>query len=291
VKQSMDLRVLRQSDHPEFAAFLDERIESSLFLRSNALIAGLEDHGERYQGTVVGAYNEGTLIGLGGHYWNGNLILQAPTCTAEIVRHLAAIAKRPFAGALGPLDQVKTALTELEVPPDQLSAELQEVLYRLSLEDLIIPEHLSAPQLTARPTASSDLPTLVDWRLSYELETMNLEETEASREQAEKDERSKVEGGAAWVLTRDGELVSRTGLNAQLPGIVQIGGVWTPPSERCQGFARLCVARHLEALRESGMQTAILFADEGNVAARRAYEALGFYSIGDYAIFLWQNQP
>ena len=73
-----------------------------------------------------------------------------------------------------------------------------------------------------------------------------------------------------------------TALNARLPDMVQIGGVYTPPEQRGRGHARTAVALHLAALRAAGVDTAILFAS--GPAACRAYEAIGFERIGTYAL-------
>ncbi len=73
-----------------------------------------------------------------------------------------------------------------------------------------------------------------------------------------------------------------TNFNAALPAIVQVGGVYTPPDFRGQGYARRAVALHLEQAREAGVREAILFA--ANPAASRAYEAIGFTQIGGYRI-------
>ena len=63
--------------------------------------------------------------------------------------------------------------------------------------------------------------------------------------QAEEDVASWLAAGSHRVLLRGGEPVAMSGFNARLPGIVQVGAVWTPPEHRSQGFARACVALHL----------------------------------------------
>ena len=80
----------------------------------------------------------------------------------------------------------------------------------------------------------------------------------------------------------EGGPVAMTNFNAVLPGIVQIGGVYTPPGLRGCGYARRAVALHLQDARDSGTSEAILFA--ASPAAARAYEAIGFGRIGDYRI-------
>jgi predicted GNAT family acetyltransferase len=75
------------------------------------------------------------------------------------------------------------------------------------------------------------------------------------------------------------------GFNARLPGIVQVGAVWTPPEHRRKGFARAAVALHLAEARAEGVSRAILFTS--NPFAARAYRALGFSEIGRFTILLF----
>ena len=77
-----------------------------------------------------------------------------------------------------------------------------------------------------------------------------------------------------------------TAFNATLPDCVQVGGVFTPPELRGRGHGRAVVAASLEIARSEGVTRSILFTDEANAPARRAYEAIGFREIGRYGIVL-----
>jgi predicted GNAT family acetyltransferase len=70
-----------------------------------------------------------------------------------------------------------------------------------------------------------------------------------------------------------------------VPECVQVGGVWTPPEFRRRGYARCAVAASLLEVRAQRAVRAILFANDR--WACRAYEALGFYAIGDYGLVLF----
>lgn len=76
-----------------------------------------------------------------------------------------------------------------------------------------------------------------------------------------------------------------TGVNAALPDIVQVGGVWTPPALRGRGHARRAVGLHLAELRDTGVGAATLFAS--GEQAVRAYKALGFERIGTISLVLF----
>ncbi len=73
---------------------------------------------------------------------------------------------------------------------------------------------------------------------------------------------------------------------AALPDMVQIGGVWTPPPLRGLGYGRCVVAGALLAARRAGVTRAVLFTDDDNHGARRAYAAIGFDLVGDYGLVL-----
>lgn len=74
------------------------------------------------------------------------------------------------------------------------------------------------------------------------------------------------------------------GINARLPDIVQIGGVYTPPEARGRGHARRALAGLLRWCREAGVRRSVLFAY--STQAARAYEALGYKRVGDYRVTL-----
>jgi predicted GNAT family acetyltransferase len=92
------------------------------------------------------------------------------------------------------------------------------------------------------------------------------------------------------VLCQGNDAVSTCCFNARLPDMVQLGNVWTPPELRGRGFARAAVAGALLLARRHDVAEAILFTGDGNHAAQRAYAALGFQRIGDYAILLFAEQ-
>jgi predicted GNAT family acetyltransferase len=86
------------------------------------------------------------------------------------------------------------------------------------------------------------------------------------------------------VLEVDGAPVAYRQFNATLPEVVQVGGVWTPPSLRSRGYARAVVAGSLLAARAEGARRGVLFTGEENVAAQRAYAAIGFRRVGDWGL-------
>ena len=106
-------------------------------------------------------------------------------------------------------------------------------------------------------------------------------------EEAEGRTERALSSGDVRLLEIDGAPVAMTAINARLPDMVQIGGVYTPPDLRGRGYARRAVALHMQEVRAAGVQKAILFAS--GAAACRAYEAIGFERIGDYALAILRD--
>ena len=102
---------------------------------------------------------------------------------------------------------------------------------------------------------------------------------------AAEDVRAWLNADSHRVLLHHGQPVGMTGFNVRLPGIVQIGGVYTPPDLRNRGYARTAVALHLAEVRTKGTTRAVLFA--ATPAAARAYRAIGFQPNGSFALVLF----
>jgi predicted GNAT family acetyltransferase len=95
--------------------------------------------------------------------------------------------------------------------------------------------------------------------------------------------------GSGFVLERDGVPVAYQQFNAAVEDVVQVGGVWTPPPLRGRGYGRAVVAGALLAARAEGARRGVLFTGETNVQAQRAYAALGFTRVGDWALFFFAD--
>ncbi len=299
------VRILEPGDVSSFEHFLRPLVDSSLFLLSNSRQAGLVDRGRLLEGTYYAAFDGGKIAGVVAHYWQGNVVLQAPACLEELIAAILSAPVRPIQGLLGPADQVGRAFEILAWDDVDVQLDEQEGLYALELEKLIVPEELRSDRLCGRRIERGDLDRVAAWRLAFWLEALGAEETEELREQCRQATSSSIERGDTWVLedlvledlvledrvlkdpTREGgELVATTSFNAATDEAVQVGGVWTPPELRGRGYGRAAVAVSLLDAREGGTGRAILFTGEDNRPAIRAYAALGFERIGDYRIVL-----
>lgn len=287
------IQILDEGDRPALETFLQPRMASSLFLVSNLRAAGMVDQGLRYQGTYAAAVTEGDeIVGVAAHYWNGNVVLQAPPALVPALMQAAVIASpHKLKGAIGPGAQVEAAKQALALRKAQIQLDSTEKLYRLALEQMQVPEALATGRVRGRRMEARDLDLVTEWRAAFFVETLEEEDNEDLRRRSRATVSNSLREGRTWVLEDErGRPVAMTGFNATTAEVVQVGGVWTPPAQRSQGYGRAAVAASLLDARERGVAEAILFTDNANVPAQRAYEALGFEQIGDYRL-LFVKEP
>jgi len=286
------IRALAPGDEAALERFLSRHADGSMFLRSNSRTAGLRDEGERLQGSYVAAFDAaGEVVGAAAHYRNHILVLQAPGAAGELARSAASESGRDVGGLVGPWSQVVEARTALGLDHRRTSLESTEDLYALELDELRVPPALADGRLVVcrAPAGDAELAQARAWRVAYHVEALGSlagpELDRAARDEIE----TTVARGELWLLVdRERGMLSMTALNARLPDVVQVGGVYTPPELRGRGHARAVVAGQLAALRGSGARRAVLFTERQNRPARRAYEALGFRVVGDYGLILFE---
>jgi GNAT superfamily N-acetyltransferase len=276
------IRPLGPEDPAALDAFLMRHADSSLFLRSNLRAAGLVDEGQPFQATYAGAFAGGEIHAVAAHCWNGNVLVQAPVHAGATAREAIARSGRAVTGVSGPWAQVCAVRDMLAVAPHRARVELHDELFAVALSALRIPPLLDAPAVRCRPTTPADLDLVTGWRVAYCVEVLHATDVPSLRSEAREGMERVQAIGSAWLLEHDAKPVAFSMFNARLPDVVQIGGVFTPPDLRGRGYARAVVAGSLVAVRASGVTRAVLFTGDDNVAARRAYEAIGFRRIGDY---------
>lgn len=283
--------VHKLTDRNEMLAFLAPYAASSMFLLGNSEQVGLQDHNQRIEGSYLGAYANGQLCGVLAHYWNGNLVLQTPEGLEALLQALPELTwrnaegrPRPVKGILGPAEQVASAQHLLQLRPEAFVMNSRERLFNLPLRDLKLPD--MPENSCVRHFEPAELELFTRWKVAYNLEALNASESPALWQDCEAQAHSQIADKSYWLLEHNGTPVACSGFNTRTHNQVQIGGVWTPPELRGRGYARCVVAGSLQAAAQQGVESAVLFTDEHNTPARRAYQAIGFQEIGDYAISL-----
>ena len=264
---------------PAIEAFLSGHAASSMFLRSNLHGYGLFER-EDFRGTTFFVQmSKGVVAGVFGVTNHGFLMAQAPEATSDHWQAFAeALRGREFKGMTGVPDQVDAAMASLGVQAEDLALHQVEPLYTLDLSKL--PDD----PIPMRQPVADDIPLLADWFANYEIDTQTNPDRDTAANSGRARAQAAVKGSDVRLLVDDGRDVAMSGLNAKLPDTVQIGGVYTPPDLRNQGYGRRAVAGHLQECRAAGVKTAVLFAN--NAAAARAYEGIGFKHVGGYKVAL-----
>jgi RimJ/RimL family protein N-acetyltransferase len=286
-----ELKTLSLGDEAMLEEFLRPRATDSMFLRSNARSAGLVDRGKPYEGTYVAAIENGTVTAVAAHFWNGMLVLQtpAPGTLEPVARAAVARSGRELKGVTGPWAQIAAARRALGVTTRKTSLDSREDLLSVELADLRVPESLASGRVLCRRPRSDELELAAGWRLAFSVEALGRADGEEMLAAVRAEIARLQEQGSQWILVEEERPVAYSAFNARLPDVVQIGGVWTPPELRRRGYARAVVAGSLLEARREGSSRAILFTGVENIAARRAYEALGFRVVGDYGLVIFAD--
>lgn len=271
------LRPACAGDEAAIDAFLARYSETSMFLRGNLANLGLFDraspHGTQYWLTRTPEIT--AVFGLSNA---GFAMSQAPDAPPALWAAFAeAVRGQELAGITGEERQVEAAKRAFGVERADYALDDPEPLYRLDLARLILPETPG----TLRPPTEADRALIESWHGAYVTELRMTSPERVADEARDRAERA-ISGDNTRLLEVDGVPAAMTAVNARLPEMVQIGGVYTPPERRGRGHARQVVALHMAELRATGVRTAILFAS--GPAACRAYESIGFERVGTYSL-------
>jgi hypothetical protein len=280
------VRILAAGDEPALEAFLRSRRDTTMFLRGNLGQAGLVDRGERHQGTYAGVFGEGALVGVVAQFWNGMLMAEAARGLGPAADAVLAATGRAVSGFAGVPGQIGALRAHLGLAEDPTRLDSEEVLFGLDLDALRVPAALASGTVRCRRARRDDRAQLEAWSRAYHVET------HVGEAGPELDARvaSGIASGLAlrtiWILEERERPVAMTRFNAATPDCVQVGGVYTPPRLRARGHGRCVVAGSLRDARAQGAERSILFTGPDNHAARAAYRALGYGTLGRYAIVL-----
>jgi GNAT superfamily N-acetyltransferase len=283
---TINIRPLRPGDEAALEDFLLARLETSMFLLSNARAAGLAYHGQRYEGDYVAAFDGSQIVGVVAHFWNDFLHFQVGAQLETLWRATVTTSGRPIKGLVGPGDQVGRMLERLQITAAQTQMNERETLFRLSLNQLQVPPALAAGRVQGRQLAMEDLPQVSAWFAEYAIETLGLSPGAETAAQGRERANHHLAEGTTWVVEAAGQRVAMSSFNARIREAVQVGGVYTPPALRGHGYARAVVAASLLHARAAGATLAILFTGQENHAAQRAYRSLGFQPIGDFQLVI-----
>ncbi|MGH7714407.1 MAG: GNAT family N-acetyltransferase [Vulcanimicrobiaceae bacterium] len=282
------IRRLGVRDDEILRSFLIERLQSSFILLANLTADGFVYEGKPHQGVYVGAFDGDTLLGVAAHYWNDNLIFQAPQFASELAHAALRESGRSCDGLVGPWEQIAAARDALGFANNPTRYASKEILYAVELARMQTPERLASGELRCRRAEPGDLYVLTDLTIAETTENFGDPDTPEGRAKTREGLERNMNEGVLFALVAGEQIVAKCAFHGIANGAVQIGGVYTPPEHRGHGYARSVVAGSLLRAREAGESKAFLFTSEENIPAQRAYTALGFAPVGNYGIILFR---
>ncbi len=93
--------------------------------------------------------------------------------------------------------------------------------------------------------------------------------------------------GRAWARIQDGAVLFKAEIGAATSQVCQVQGVWVHPSLRGRSLGTAGTAAVVEQARASVAPVVSLYVNDYNMAARRAYEKVGFREVGVFASILF----
>lgn len=289
------VRPLGPSDCRLVETFLDADPGYALFVRSNLTYLARGSDLAQYWGTFAGEALTAVAMDV-----DGRIALYSPP--GGEVRSLAKVVAPAMRFTMGRPDLVE-ALIEAAPPEskarreDHLLAELTSPSSStlpggvtsppgsLSHEEKMNPETpiaeevrvVSPPGALIRRATLLDVPALTalyDGSAGFEQsDTDTVRRTIAGR----------VRTLRTYLAESHGRVVAAASSTAETPFAAMVGGVWTAPETRNQGFAGAVVAALSRDLVEAGMRP-YLFYLESNAVAGRLYARVGYRVVGRWSV-------
>jgi GNAT superfamily N-acetyltransferase len=264
-------------DRAAITAFLHGHVTGSMFPLSNLArygMAGGHDRSVRFWLAEAGGYITDVLTVTEA----GMVMPQCPTLPLSAIR--AVVDGMSVIGVIGPAPQARAIIDALGLGRVATTLDVDEPQFALALDDLILPD---GPGVLM-PLNAAPRDVMRGWIADYESTTLGHDPAVA-RANAPGIYGARCAAGQHRVLMQGDVPLAMMGFNADLPQIVQVGGVYTPPDLRNKSYARRAVGLHLAEARAAGVGQATLFA--AGPPAVCAYQALGFQRVGLWTLCLF----
>jgi GNAT superfamily N-acetyltransferase len=199
------------------------------------------------------------------------------TAVGALVNHLAPVAA-DMPGINGEDHTVATFAgawaTALRTPVQPVAGQR---LYQLG--SLRQAKHVAGRLRPARP---DDIATLVAWDEAFT--------TETRMHRPPHDDRAALIAQRAakqmfWLWEVDDQPVSMALATPPLAGASRVGGVYTPPQERGNGYASACVGALSAQLLDDGVDACLLYTQLINPTSNRIYQRLGYEPVTEILVY------
>ena len=274
------LRVLGQDSLEAAENYLRADPVTNVFIGSRLKVA--REHGWRLSGELWGFFDGGTLHGL--CYSGANLV--PATSDPRALRAFAERAKRQgrrCSSIVGPAPQISELWGHLEPtwgPPREYRAD-QPLL-------AITQAPLLAPDPRVRRVEPHELERILPACIEMFTEEVGVSPVGADGGVLYRARvRELVMSGRAFARFDDDDLVFKAEVGAASTDACQVQGVWVPPRLRGQGISAPALATVVATAQVTIAPVVSLYVNAFNVAARRAYERVGFNQVGQFSTVLF----
>jgi predicted GNAT family acetyltransferase len=152
----------------------------------------------------------------------------------------------------------------------------------LFLRTPILPNNV-AEEFRLRPATSDDLDHLTDAHAQMVQETSKVNPLQKDPDGFRQRYLRRIEKNRVWVLIRDGKLIFKADVLAELADAAYIEGVYVSPEQRGHGVGRQCMLALGQALRDR-TKAIYLFVENQQIGAVAFYSKLGFEVAGQYEL-------
>jgi predicted GNAT family acetyltransferase len=278
------LKVLAKDDVTEALQLCAQDPVANLFVAARLL--ALEADPRRHTGEIWGWYESGEMRSA---CWSGaNLVPVAATEPAiEAFAHRARRTGRQCSSIVGPASAVLGLWQHLQSswgPARDIRA--NQPLMAMSGSPLV------APDLAVRRSQTSELELLVPACVAMFTEEVGYSPVAADGGAVYRAQVSGlVSSGRSFVRIDDTgggpQVVFKAELGSVIPEAVQVQGVWVNPRYRGNGLAAPAMATLVDIVRREVAPVVSLYVNGYNTRAVRAYERVGFETVGTYATILF----
>jgi predicted GNAT family acetyltransferase len=279
------LKVLARDDVDEALALCATDPVSNLFVA--ARLQALKADPRRHGGELWGWYEGGRMRSA---CWSGaNLVpVEATEAAIEAFAHRARRNGRQCSSIVGPAHSVLGLWQHLQ----SSWGPARDVRANQPLMSLSSSPSVAADPLVRR-SRTSELELLVPACVAMFTEEVGYSPIAADGGAVY---RAQVSGlvavGRSFVRMADAapgrpEVVFKAELGSVIPEAVQVQGVWVAPKYRGQGLAAPAMAALVEIVRREVAPTVSLYVNGYNTRAVRAYQRVGFDTVGTYATILF----
>jgi len=282
------LRRIGFSDEDALRALLERCPERDVYMRGLVWRVGSGIPEEL--GTLLGWWVDHQLVGA---FLHGSVVVMA----CEDPDGLAAFAERvgyywyeqPVVQLMAPRRMSEVFLSHLaghfgSLPPLLLLRHRMPVM-RLARGGLKARGEVGIKDDTAGHALRTAVPeesrAMGDLARAVALEDLGLDPLEFAPESFRVSLEHRIRKGQEFVWLKEGRPVFRAALSGATPDAVIVEGVYVPPDERGKGYGKAGMYVLCERLLNRH-EAVVLLVDEGNDAARRLYEGLGFETFDDY---------